>query len=293
MTRHGYGNTTLTTLLLSAALAGVALVTGWQLVGRWALFLLLGFLAAVGFSIAGTNPRLRLKGARPIRPVEAPELYDMVERLSRRAGLPRAPDVAAVRSASINAATVGGPDGATLILTDGILSVLPPRELEAVIAHEIAHIRNRDLSIFRVAEVLRQATILFTRAGWLLVIFAFPVLLVSGGLSAGALLALLTAPFLSWILQLALLRTREFAADASAAELTGDPEGLAQALQRIEYVQRSLFRMLLPIGGDDGHPLFRTHPRTEDRVARLRAIRRRYRTDRRHRYTGDISLTWR
>ena len=260
--------------------------------GSWALILLIGFLAAVGLSIAGTNPEMRLQGARFIRPFEAPELFNTVDRLSRRAGLPRVPYVALVRSGSINAATVGDPENPTLILTDGILSVLPPQELEAVIAHEIAHVRNRDLSIFRGAEVLRQATLLFTRAGWLLVIFAFPVLLATGGLSMGALFALLTAPLLSWLLQLALLRTREFAADATAIELTGDPDALARALQRIEHVQRSVFRMLLPIGGDVEHPLFRTHPRTEDRVARLRAMRAGYRQNPRHRYP-DFSLTWR
>ena len=283
----------MTTLLLSATLAAVALLTGWQLMGSWAVILLIGFTAAVGLSISGTNPRVQLRGARFIRPFEAPALFSAVERLSQRAGLPRVPDVAVVRSSTVNAATIGDRDNATLILTDGILSVLPPRELEAVLAHEIAHIRNRDLSLFRVAEVLRQATLLFTRAGWLLVIFAFPVLFLSGGLAPGALLALLTAPLLTWLLQLALLRTREFAADATAVELTGDPDALARALERIEYVQRSVFRMLLPIGGSVEHPLLRTHPRTNDRVARLRAMRADYPSGGPHRHPGSLSLTWR
>ena len=268
-------STTVQTILLSAALAGVALFTGWQLVGSWALILLAGFIAAVGISVFRTHPRLRLQGARAIRPFEAPGLFDMVDRLSRRAGLARLPELYFIRSRSVNAATMGDSDHAVILLTDGVLAALPPREIEGVIAHEIAHVKNRDLALFRLAEVLRQATLLFTRAGWLLVIFALPVLLFSGGLSPGALLVLVAAPLVSWVLQLALLRTREFAADATAVELTGDPDGLADALRRIEYVQRSFMQVFLPVGVDDEGSLFRTHPRTKERVERLRALRRR------------------
>ncbi len=268
-------NTTLQTILLGAGLLGVALLTGWQLVGNWALILVLGFLAAVGISFLRTEPRMQLRGARPIHPYEAPALFDTVEALSRRAGLEATPDLYYVRSRTINAATVGDHHNAAILVTDGILSALSRREIEGVVAHEIAHIRNNDLSLFRVAEVLRQATLLFTRAGWLLVLFALPVLLVSGGLSGGALLVLMASPVVSWLLQLALLRTRELAADETAAELTGDPEGLARALQRIEYVQQSLLQIFLPIQRESEGSLFRTHPSTSERVARLRAIARR------------------
>lgn len=268
-------NTTLQTILLGAGLLGVALLTGWQLVGNWALILLVGFFAAVGISFLRTEPRLQLRGARPIRPYEAPALFDAAETLSRRAGLEAVPDLYYVRSRTINAATVGDRRAAAILVTDGILSALSRREIEGVLAHEIAHIRNNDLSLFRVAEVLRQATLLFTRAGWLLVLFALPVLLVSGGLSGGALLVLMASPVVSWLLQLALLRTREFAADETAAALTGDPEGLARALQRIEYVQQSLLHIFLPIQREADNSLFRTHPSTAERVARLRALARR------------------
>lgn len=267
-------NTTLQTILLGVGLLGVALLTGWQLVGNWALILLLGFLAAVGISFLRTEPRLQLRGAQPIGRFDAPELCDTVENLSRRAGLEFTPDLYYVRSRTINAATVGDHTHAAMLVTDGILSALSRRELEGVLAHEIAHIRNNDLSLFRVAEVLRQATLLFTRAGWLLVLFALPVLLFSGGLSGGALLVLLASPVVSWMLQLALLRTREFAADDTAAHLTGDPEGLARALQRIEYVQQSLLQIFLPVQRQSEGSLFRTHPSTAERVERLRLLAR-------------------
>lgn len=285
-------NTTLQTIALGAALLGTALLTGWQLVGSWALLLVVGFFVAMGISVVRTEPRVQLRGARPIRPFEAPDLFATIERLSRRAGLSRPPEPYYVRTRVMNAATIGDRENAALLLTDGILSALSERELEGVLAHEIAHVRNRDLSLFRFAEILRQATLLFTRAGWLLVIFALPILLASGGLAPGALLTLLAAPIVSWLLQLALLRTREFAADATAAELTGDPEGLARALQRIEYVQRGLLQMMFPVRIESEGSLFRTHPRTDERVARLRAMRR----PRMHdfdirRYSGGLSLT--
>ncbi|MFW5688753.1 MAG: zinc metalloprotease HtpX [Spirochaetota bacterium] len=266
-------NTTLQTLLLAAALAGVALVAGWQLVGGWAILMLAGFFAAVGISVMQTEPRIRLRGARELRYFEAPDLFDTVEALARRAGLRRVPDLYYVRSRLLNAATIGGRENAAILVTDGVLSALPRRELEGVLAHEIAHIKNNDLSLFRIAEILRQATLLFTRAGWLLVLFALPLVLFAGGLSFGALLALAASPPAGRLLQLALLRTREFAADATAAELTGDPEGLASALQRIEYAQRGVLQVLLPVRGDQEGSLFRTHPQTDERVARLRSLR--------------------
>jgi heat shock protein HtpX len=266
-------NTTLQTLLLGGALLGVAVLTGWQLMGSWAILLMIGFFAAVGISIHQTEPKVRLRGSRPIRYFEAPELIDTVETLSRRAGLQRPPELHYVRSRTLNAATVGGSGRATVLVTDGLLSSLSRRELEGVLAHEIAHVKNNDLSLFRFAEIVRQATLLFARAGWMLVLFALPVVLASGGLSGGALLTLVAAPIASWLLQLALLRTREFAADVTAAHLTGDPEGLAYALERIESVQRGLFEVLLPTRPDAEGSLFRTHPQTTERVARLRTLR--------------------
>ena len=279
-------NTTVQTVLLGLALAGVAVLTGWQLVGSWALLLLAGFLVSVALSVHRTNPRIVLQGARPIRYFEAPLLFDAVERLSRRAGLREPPELHYVRSRVMNAATIGDPDHAVLLVTDGILSALDRRELEGVLAHEIAHIRNRDLSLFRFAEILRQATLVFVRAGWSLVLFALPVLIVSGGLSGGALLTLLLAPLASSLLQRALLRTREFAADATAAELTGHPLGLARALGLIDYAQRSLLEMILPVQPDNEGSLFRTHPGTSERISRLREMARRSAPRARDPFTG-------
>lgn len=281
--------TTLSTIALGAALAGLALITGWQLIGSWAVIVLVGFAASVALSVAGTQPGARIRGARKLRYFEAPALFDAVDRLVRRSGIREEVDLYYARSRTINAATALLGDRPAIIVTDGLLASLPGRELEGVLAHEIAHIRNKDLTTFRVAEVFRHATRIFARIGLFFLVFALPFVLMSGGIGSGVLLLIL-APSLSWLLQLALMRTREFAADATAAGLTGDPLGLALALERIDRAQRRSLRFLGPLGsGGEPGSLFRTHPATSERVARLRNLGRTARPP--FDYSRRVSLT--
>lgn len=265
---------TLQTIVLGGSLIAVALLTGWQLLGGWTIVILVSFLVALGISLAGRSTPIQIRGARELDYRTAPDLVSMVESISRSAGLAGAPRLHYVPNATMNAATVGSGEHTSIVVTGGLLGSLNRRELEGVIAHEIAHVRNNDLALFRFADTLRRATTLFTRAGWFLLIFAFPVLLSRGSFSPLAILALLAAPLLSWLLELALLRTREFAADKTAAELTGDPDGLASALLKIDYRQRSFFGILFPVNREAENTLFRTHPPTADRVERLRSMRR-------------------
>jgi len=278
---------TIQTLLLGVSLVALALLTGWQLLGSWAIVVLIAFLAAVAISVFGRPSVTRIRGARPITPHDSPMLTGMVDRLSNAAGLARKPHLLYVPSPTVNAAATSTGDDVSILITQGLLTSVSERELEGVVAHEIAHVRNKDLTLFRIVDVLRQATMLFTRAGWFMLIFAFPLLLMRGGFSPFAFLVLFAAPVLSWILELALLRTREFAADETAAKLTGDPDGLASALVRIEYRQRSLLGILFPVDRGFESSLFRTHPATRERVERLHALGRR--PDRRVSTAGEGS----
>jgi heat shock protein HtpX len=256
----------------------VALFAGWQIVGSWALLLLGGFGLAVALAVGRTTARVRLRGARALRYGEAPVIHNMVDNLSRQAELRATPELYVTDSPDLNAATVGSGSDTILVLTTGLLRSLPEREMRGVLAHEIAHIRNGDLTLFRVTETIRQATVMFTRAGWFLLLFSLPFILFGTvSIAPLAVLALLAAPLVSWLIQLAILRTREFAADETAARLAGDPAGLASALVRIEQVRRSfLFSMIVPVTAEQGG-LLRTHPTTAERVERLQALGRRRR----------------
>lgn len=164
----------------------------------------------------------------------------------------------------MNAAAAGDPEEPVLYVTDGILRRLDARELEGVLAHEVSHIRNRDLAVFRFAEMLRSLTATVAQFGWILLFLALPRLMVAGGISLGWLALLIAAPTLSLVVQLSLMRTREFGADIGAAELTGDPIGLASALRKLEFPRRGILAYQPPEGS-----LFRTHPPTDQRIERL------------------------
>lgn len=172
-----------------------------------------------------------------------------------------------------NAFAVGNQVEAAVAVTDGLLRILPPRELAGVLGHELAHIRHNDLRVMVTADAVARVTSTFARIGFLVLIFGFPAFLMGGfrapWLVAGAVLFL--APMVAVFLQLALSRSREFNADLGAVELTRDPRGLALALERIERVARGgWLRRWLGNPADRGQPAWlRTHPPTEERVARL------------------------
>jgi heat shock protein HtpX len=215
-------------------------------------------------------------GAKPVTPAAAPQLYAMVEKLTQRAGMPM-PQVCIIPSAAANAFATGrDPEHAAVAVTQGIMEILPPAELEAVIAHELSHILNRDTLTQAVAATVAGAISWLTQ-------FAFFFIGGSrdddGPNPVVLLVSLIVAPLAATVIQLGISRTREFAADEGAARLTGNPRALASALKRLEMGAQQFplqgdpaFAPLLIINGPSKKflsNLFSTHPATSDRIERL------------------------
>jgi len=219
------------------------------------------------------SPRLlvRMYGALPLSPREAPGLYGILEALARRAGLARLPRLYYLPSRMMNAFATGRREDAAIVISDGLLRRLERRELVSVLAHELAHVANGDIQVMAFADTLSRITGLLALMGQVLVILSIPALLL--GLATPplvALLLLLAAPTLSALAQLALSRNREYEADRSAAELSGDPVGLASALAKLErYQGRFWEQMMLPGRNLPDPSLLRTHPPTQQRIDRL------------------------
>lgn len=272
--RHRWLNR-LQTALLVLTLLGIAAVAGSLLLGDSGLWLA---LAAAGFTLllepaAASGLTLRLYGARPLHPDEAPELWAVLRELAARAGLPAVPVPHYVPSGVVNAFATGSKHHAAIALTDGLLRSLTPRELTGVLGHEIAHIANEDLRVMGLADSISRLTYLLALLGQIMLIFSLPALLWGTvAIQWPALLLLAVSPQLALLAQLGLSRVREFDADRLAAELTGDPQGLALALAKIERVSRAWRAWLLPGWGNPEPSWLRTHPATTERIQRLREL---------------------
>jgi heat shock protein HtpX len=271
--RHKLRNLLHSAILLGG-MVGLLALCGWVLFGPDGLLgMALGSALALTFS-PKISPRLvlRLYRARELTPPELPELFAVLDRLTQRAGLRRRPRLYYVPSRMLNAFAVGERDDAVIALTDGMLRSLTLRELAGVLGHEISHIRNNDLWLMGLADLVGRLTRLMTLAGLLLLVLAIPLWL--GGATALPWLViplLVLAPQLTTLLQLALSRAREYEADLDAAGLTGDPAGLASALAKLERFQRGVWEQILMPGYRLPEPsLLRSHPPTEQRIARLR-----------------------
>lgn len=272
--RHKWRNRFQSALLL-AALLGISVLAGWLLAGPAGLSAALIASAVAILIEPAAAPRLTLAlyGARPIARGEAPALFEIVRRLAARAGLPAPPGLLYVPSAVVNAFAVGGRRESAIALSDGLLRQLDLRELSGVLAHEIAHVAQGDLQVMGLADYVSRLTHLFAMAGQLTLLFALPAL--AAGMPAVnpiGLLVLVLSPHLALLAQLGLSRVREFDADLSAAELTGDPAGLAKALAKIERVGRSWRAWAFPGWGNPEPSWLRTHPPTEERVRRLLSL---------------------
>ncbi|MFO9856551.1 zinc metalloprotease HtpX [Escherichia sp. WS3286] len=269
--RHRWLNR-LQTALLVLTLPGIAAVAGSLLLGDGGLWLA---LAAAGFTLllepaAASGLTLRLYGARPLYPDKAPDLWAVLRELAARAGLPAVPVPHYVPSGVVNAFATGSKHHAAIALTDGLLRSLTPRELTGVLGHEIAHIANEDLRVMGLADSISRLTHLLALLGQLAIVLSLPALLLGvAEVNWPALLLLAVAPQLALLAQLGLSRVREFDADRLAAELTGDPHGLASALAKIERVSRSWRAWLLPGWGNPEPSWLRTHPATAERIERL------------------------
>ncbi|PSP96246.1 zinc metalloprotease HtpX [Halobacteriales archaeon QS_9_68_42] len=224
---------------------------------------------------------LRSMGARRVDPDEYPQLHDRVGRLAQQADLPE-PDVAVADSRTPNAFATGrSPDSAVVCLTTGLLDALDDEELGGVIAHELAHVKNRDVAVMTVASFLSTVAFIIVRFGWL-----FGGRNRNGAPVIVAILISLLVWVVSFVLIRALSRYREFAADRGAATITGRPSALASALVTIsgrmdrvpeedlrEQAEMNAF-FIIPVSKGFVGRLARTHPPTEKRIEKLRELER-------------------
>jgi heat shock protein HtpX len=231
---------------------------------------------------------LRMHHAQELSPAAAPELHAINEDLARAAGIP-APRLYLVDADYANAFATGrGPGHAAIAVTRGLTQTLSRQEIRGVMAHEMSHVANRDVLIASVAAML--AAVISTIANvvqWSAIFGGGSSRDDERGSPIGALAFAFIAPLAASLVQLAISRAREFVADATAAQLTRDPESLASALERLSadaerphYVQpspatASLF-IVNPLGHGGMARLFSTHPPMQERIARLRALRSKY-----------------
>lgn len=277
-------------LLLFVGMLGLLATLGWVVAGVEGLvgvFVSGGILMLVGLRVSPALV-LRLYGARPLSPPEAPTLFRVVTALAARAELARVPALYYQPSRIINAFAVGRHDDSAICLSDGLLRALNQEELMGVLAHEISHIRNNDRWMMGLADAVSRLTRMFSWMGQLLLLLNLPMLILGGDTFPWLLVLLLTgAPILSFLLQLALSRTREYDADLDAATLTGNPRGLANALAKMEQLRGSWLERLLQSGRRLPEPsVLRTHPDSADRIRRLLELEAGRRPDRERRGSG-------
>ena len=251
--------------------------------GQNGMVMALLFAGAMNFFMyyKSSSMVLRMYGAKVVSEQEAPDLYRMVDRLRQRAGLPM-PTVAIAPHEQPNAFATGrNPENAVVCVTNGILQLISPEELEGVIAHELAHIKNRDMLLQTFTATMAGAISMIAQFGYFF-----------GGRSddgeshnpIAGLAMLILAPLAAGIIQMAISRQREFKADAVGAEISGKPINLANALLKLDAYAKRIPMHVAPAAaplaqvnplqahGGGFATLFSTHPRTEDRVARLKAM---------------------
>lgn len=277
------GNALKTTLLLGL-LTGLFLFLGEYFGGQSGLIIALIFAGVMNFVSYFFSDKIALAmyRAKPVSREEAPRLYGIVERLTQRTGLPM-PKLFAIPNDSPNAFATGrNPGHASVAVTQGILGLLNDEELEGVLAHELGHVRNRDILISSVAATIAGAITVLARMAYFGAMFGGYGGRDDrdrGGNALGALFMLILAPIAAMLIQFAISRSREYAADATGADITGNPYALASALKKLEAYSR---RMPLVASPSTAHlfivkpaistelaNLFSTHPPTAKRIERL------------------------
>ena len=272
------------TFLLMVILTVVFIFLGGAIAGENGMIMASGFALVLNFFSYWYSDKLAIKMTRsqPLDESEAPEIYEIVRNLTRNANLPM-PKIYLTPSDQPNAFAAGrNPGNSTIALTRGIINLLNKEELEGVIAHELSHIKNRDTLISTMAAVLAGALAFLARMGRFRMLFGGR----RGRNKGGALLqiiALIFAPLAAILIRMAISRSREYLADQTGAEITGNPEGLASALEKMNSrVQRNPMKVneatshmfiLNPLSAEGMSKLFSTHPPVTERVEKLRQIR--------------------
>jgi heat shock protein HtpX len=274
-----FGATIRTTILL-ATLSGLLIAIGYAIggIGTAGLFLVVSLLINLGSYFFSDKLALAMSRAKPIEESENPRLFQIVRELTTRAGLPM-PRLYMIPQDQPNAFATGrNPKHSAVAVTRGITKLLSEDELRGVLAHELTHIRNRDILIQSVASAIGAA---ITYIAYMLLWFGGDDESPLGAVAGLALFIL--APISATIIQLAISRQREYAADAGGAEICGNPESLASALLRLEQGAAAMpmqvnqaaepLYIVKPFSGKGIAGLFSTHPPIEERVKRLRQMR--------------------
>ena len=275
-------NTLKSTLLLVVLMLG--LIFAGELIGgeRGMIF---AFLISVAMNFTAyffsDKIALGIYRAQPVTREQLPRAYEVVERLTAKEGLPM-PKIYVLPTESPNAFATGrNPQHASVAVTHGILELLDDEELEGVLAHELGHVKNRDILTSSIAATLAGAITMVARMGYFAEIFGYGGggnrRERGGGLTA--LLMIIVAPIAAMLIQLAISRSREFEADATGAHTTGNPYALARALQKLENYSKRLplqatpstahLFIIAPLLGGGFGSLFSTHPPTKERIRRL------------------------
>ncbi|MFP4285232.1 MAG: zinc metalloprotease HtpX [Desulfovermiculus sp.] len=260
-------------LCIISALIFLMAVLGWLVAGdlgvKWTLFM----SALLLIMSQRISPEFVLRMYRA-KPLNSRYLGQALRELAARGNLDFVPGLYYIPSQMLNALSLGSGPHSAIAVTDGLLRGLNHRELIAVLAHELSHIRNKDLWVLNLADVFSRVTSSFSFAGMLLLFLNFPLLMQEKEVIPWALIIiLLFAPSLSALLQLSLSRSREFDADTDAAVLSGDPAGLASALDKMERVQQGLLARILFPGYRQRQPsVLRSHPQTQKRVQELMSM---------------------
>jgi heat shock protein HtpX len=280
---------TLKTTALLAALTVLFILIGGMVGGEQGMVVAFAFAGLMNFASYWWSDRIVLwmYGAQEVGEAEAPEFHALVRRLAQRAGLPM-PRVYIMPTETPNAFATGrNPEHAAVAATEGILRILTQDELEGVMAHELGHVRNRDILISTLAATLAGAIMMLARmAQW--------AALFGGGRNSdedeggstgivGMLILVIVAPLAAMLIQMAISRAREYLADATGARISRKPWALADALEKLERAATAVpldanpatahMFIVNPLRGSSILHLFSTHPPIEERVARLRAMR--------------------
>ncbi len=267
----------LQTAILLIAMTALLGFIGWMLAGTDGLVL----TAACGFTFmafgrdVSSQWTLRAIGASQVSPADVPVLYTIFEEISRRAGLTQLPGLYLLDSTFMVGFSAGtSRHNVNIVLSGPLLQGLNGREIASVLAHEMAHIVAGDLSVMGLADLITRMTRTLSLVGIFLALINLPIAY-SGGehISWAALILLVCAPLVSVFIQFTLSRVREFEADAKAVHISGDPEALCSALEKMEIHQKALWRnLLIPVKPGSEPSLLRSHPLTAQRIRHIRTI---------------------
>ncbi|MFZ4622077.1 MAG: zinc metalloprotease HtpX [Bacteroidota bacterium] len=276
---------TMKTFLLMGVLTVLFVTIGGALGGQSGMTMALLFAGVMNFVSYWWSDKIVLKmyGARELGPTDAPDLFRMTEELTQRAGLPM-PKLYMIEGEQPNAFATGrDPQHAAVAVTEGITRLLTRDELRGVIAHELAHIKNRDILIGTIAATFAGAiSYLANMAQWAMIFGGRSSDDEEGSNPVTGILMMILAPIAAMLVQMAISRSREFLADETGAQMSGNPLSLASALRRLHAGSESIpmhatpatahMFIVNPLSGGSFMRMFSTHPPMEERIARLEAM---------------------